>query len=89
MIALPEGPKLLSEFAEKCKIPTTTTVQGLGGFDELRDLSLHMIGMHGAPYANLAIQEADLIIALVSKAARLLALPSKADYGRALASMIV
>ena len=64
MIALPEGPKLLAEFAEKCKIPTTTTLQGLGGFDELNDLSLHMLGMHGSPYANLAMQEADLIIAL-------------------------
>ena len=64
VIAFPEGPKLLAEFAEKCKIPTTTTVHGLGGFDELNDLSLHMLGMHGSPYANLAMQEADLIIAL-------------------------
>ena len=64
VIALPEGPKLLAEFAEKCMIPTTTTVHGLGGFDELNDLSLHMLGMHGSPYANLAMQEADLIIAL-------------------------
>ena len=64
MIAEPEGPQLLTAFAEKCKIPTTTTLQGLGGFDELNDLSLHMLGMHGSPYANLAIQEADLIIAL-------------------------
>ncbi|CAF9938523.1 MAG: Acetolactate synthase, mitochondrial, partial [Heterodermia speciosa] len=64
VIALPEGPKLLAKFAEKCKIPTTTTVHGLGGFDELNDLSLHMLGMHGSPYANLAIQEADLILAL-------------------------
>lgn len=64
VIALPEGPKLLAELAEKCKIPTTTTVHGLGGFDELHDLSLRMLGMHGSPYANLAMQEADLIIAL-------------------------
>lgn len=64
VIALPEGPKLLAELAEKCKIPVTTTVHGLGGFDELNELSLHMLGMHGSPYANLAMQESDLIIAL-------------------------
>lgn len=64
IIALPEGPKLLAEMAEKCQIPVTTTLQGLGGFDELNNLSLHMLGMHGSPYANLAIQEADVLIAL-------------------------
>ncbi|KAK0514315.1 hypothetical protein JMJ35_002932 [Cladonia borealis] len=64
VIALPEGPKLLMELAEKCQIPVTTTLQGLGGFDELNDLSLYMLGMHGSPFANLAIQEADVIIAL-------------------------
>lgn len=64
MIAFPEGPKLLKEFADKACIPVTTTVQGLGGFDELDEKSLHMLGMHGSPYANLAMQDADLIIAL-------------------------
>ncbi|KAI5787200.1 thiamine diphosphate-binding protein [Geopyxis carbonaria] len=64
MIERPEGPKLLKELAEKAQIPVTTTLQGLGGFDELDEKSLHMLGMHGAPYANLAIQEADLILAL-------------------------
>lgn len=64
MIALPEGPKLLKELADKASIPVTTTLQGLGAFDELDDKSLHMLGMHGSPYANMAIQEADLVIAL-------------------------
>ena len=64
VIALPEGPKLLKQLADKACIPVTTTVQGLGGFDELDDKSLHMLGMHGSPYANMAIQDADLIIAL-------------------------
>ena len=41
-----------------------TTLQGLGAFDELDELSLHMLGMHGSAYANLAMQEADVIIAL-------------------------
>ncbi|KAI4153062.1 MAG: hypothetical protein L6R39_001683 [Caloplaca ligustica] len=64
LIALPEGPKLLRELADKACIPVTTTLQGLGGFDELDPKSLHMLGMHGSPYANMAIQDADLIIAL-------------------------
>lgn len=62
--ARPEGPELLKEFADKANIPVTTTLQGLGGFDELDPKSLHMLGMHGSAYANMAMQEADLIIAL-------------------------
>ena len=64
VLALPKGPKLLKELADKACIPVTTTVQGLGGFDELDEKSLHMLGMHGSAYANMAIQDADLIIAL-------------------------
>ncbi|CAD6570058.1 MAG: Acetolactate synthase, mitochondrial [Alectoria sarmentosa] len=64
VIALPEGPKLLKDLADKACIPVTTTLQGLGGFDELDEKSLHMLGMHGSPYANMAIQDADLVIAL-------------------------
>ncbi|WEW55077.1 Acetolactate synthase, mitochondrial [Emydomyces testavorans] len=64
VLARPEGPALLKEFADKACIPVTTTLQGLGGFDELDSKSLHMLGMHGSAYANMAMQEADLIIAL-------------------------
>jgi acetolactate synthase I/II/III large subunit len=64
MQATPEGPKLLKELADKACIPVTTTLQGLGSFDELDPKSLHMLGMHGSAYANMAMQEADLIIAL-------------------------
>lgn len=64
MLEKPEGPALLKAFSEKCKIPVTTTLQGLGAFDELDEKSLHMLGMHGSAYANLAMQEADLILAL-------------------------
>ncbi|RDW86395.1 acetolactate synthase catalytic subunit [Aspergillus mulundensis] len=60
----PDGPKLLKELADKANIPVTTTLQGLGGFDELDPKALHMLGMHGSAYANLAMQEADLIIAI-------------------------
>jgi acetolactate synthase-1/2/3 large subunit len=42
----------------------TTTLLGLGAFDETDPKSLHMVGMTGSAYANLAMQQADLIIAL-------------------------
>ncbi|KIW10607.1 acetolactate synthase, large subunit, biosynthetic type [Exophiala spinifera] len=64
ILGSPEGPALLKELSNKAAIPVTTTLQGLGGYDELDPKSLHMLGMHGAAYANMAMQEADLIIAL-------------------------
>jgi acetolactate synthase-1/2/3 large subunit len=64
MVSVPEAPKLLRELADKANIPVTTTLQGLGAYDELEEKSLHMLGMHGSAYANMAMQEADLIIAL-------------------------
>jgi acetolactate synthase-1/2/3 large subunit len=60
----PDGPRLLKELSDKAQIPVTTTLQGLGGYDELDFKSLHMLGMHGSAYANMAMQEADLVIAL-------------------------
>jgi acetolactate synthase-1/2/3 large subunit len=59
-----EGPLLLKELAEKCQIPVTTTLQALGAFDQEDTKSLDMLGMHGSAFANLAIQNADCIIAL-------------------------
>jgi acetolactate synthase I/II/III large subunit len=64
IISSPNGPALLKELADKSSIPVTTTLHGLGAFDELDEKSLHMLGMHGSAYANMAVQEADLIIAL-------------------------
>lgn len=55
---------LLRQFAIKANIPVTTTLHGLGIFDETHPLSLKMVGMHGTAYANYAIQESDCIIAL-------------------------
>ncbi|PPQ76052.1 hypothetical protein CVT24_006857 [Panaeolus cyanescens] len=64
ILSSPMGPKLLAQLAEKGNIPVTTTLQGLGAFDETNEKSLHMLGMHGSAYANIAIQQADVIIAL-------------------------
>lgn len=64
VLSTPEGPKLLKELSDKANIPVTTTLQGLGGYDELDPKALHMLGMHGSAFANMAMQEADLVIAL-------------------------
>ncbi|WWC89394.1 acetolactate synthase, mitochondrial [Kwoniella dendrophila CBS 6074] len=64
VLASPEGPKLLKQLSDHGRIPVITTLQGLGAFDERDEKSLHMIGMHGAAYANFAIQEADVVIGL-------------------------
>ncbi len=52
------------ELAEMFKIPVTTTLMGKGAFDENHSLSLGMLGMHGTAYANFAVSECDLLIAV-------------------------
>lgn len=54
----------LRELAEKRKIPVTTTLMGMGCFPSENYLSLGMLGMHGTRYANYAIGECDLLIAV-------------------------
>ena len=54
----------LRKFVKKTGIPITNTVMGLGSFPMDDPLSLHMLGMHGAVYANIAINQADLVLAL-------------------------
>lgn len=56
--------KDLALLAHKAQIPVATTLMGLGAFDEHDPLSLRLSGMHGAYAANMAIDQADLIIAL-------------------------
>jgi acetolactate synthase-1/2/3 large subunit len=52
------------KMAEKGNIPCTTTLLGLGAFDERNPLSLYMLGMHGSAFANYAVQECDCLIAI-------------------------
>ncbi len=54
----------LKAFVQKTNIPVTTTLMGLGSFPEEHHLALGMLGMHGTYYANTAMSEADLVIAL-------------------------
>ena len=55
---------LLTEMARRTRIPVTTTLHGIGAFPENDPLSLGMLGMHGTWYANQAVQNADLIVAV-------------------------
>jgi acetolactate synthase-1/2/3 large subunit len=54
----------LRAFAERTGIPVALTLMGLGGFPSEHFLCLQMLGMHGTVYANYAINEADLLLAL-------------------------
>jgi len=54
----------LKELAERLNAPVTWTLMGIGGFPTTHKLSLGMLGMHGTAYANYAIMESDLIIAV-------------------------
>jgi acetolactate synthase-1/2/3 large subunit len=63
-VILSGGSKELRELAEYVNVPVTMTLMGLGGFPGTHKLSLGMPGMHGTYYANKAIQESDLLIAI-------------------------
>ncbi len=54
----------LKELAEKAQVPVVTTLLGISCFPESHVLSLGMLGMHGMAYANKAVDEADLLIAI-------------------------
>jgi acetolactate synthase-1/2/3 large subunit len=54
----------LKAFAERTGIPVALTLMGLGSFPSQHFLCLQMLGMHGTIYANYAINEADLLLAL-------------------------
>ena len=54
----------LLKFAEALQIPVTSTLMGLGGFPGDHPLWLGMLGMHGAYYSNMTMDNADVIIAI-------------------------
>ncbi len=54
----------LIKLAETCSIPVTYTVMGKGAFPDNHFLNYGMLGMHGTAYANYAIHECDLLIAV-------------------------
>jgi len=54
----------LKQLAETAQIAVVTTLLGISSFPESHILSLHMLGMHGMAYANMAVDAADVIIAI-------------------------
>jgi acetolactate synthase-1/2/3 large subunit len=54
----------INQLAELFQIPVTTTLMGIGAFDEHHPLSVGMLGMHGTAYANFAVTDCDLLIAV-------------------------
>ena len=54
----------VKNLAEKLKAPVTTTLLGKGAFSEMHPLSVGMLGMHGTAYANKAVINCDLIMAI-------------------------
>jgi acetolactate synthase-1/2/3 large subunit len=54
----------LHALADLIQAPVTTTLMGLGAFDERLPLSLGMLGMHGTVPANYAVHECDVLIGI-------------------------
>jgi len=54
----------LREFAKEWGIPVVTTLMGIGAVDTTNPLSMRMLGMHGAAFANYAVDDCDFLIAL-------------------------
>ncbi|HWP67439.1 MAG TPA: biosynthetic-type acetolactate synthase large subunit [Candidatus Limnocylindria bacterium] len=54
----------LRAFAKRFGIPVVTTLMGIGAIDTTSELSMHMLGMHGAAYANYAVEDCDFLFAV-------------------------
>jgi acetolactate synthase-1/2/3 large subunit len=54
----------LREFAREFQIPVVTTLMGIGAVDTTSELSMRMLGMHGAAFANYAVEDCDCLLAL-------------------------
>jgi len=63
-VHLSDGARPLRRFAETLRTPVAFTLLGLGGLPADHPLNLGMMGMHGDAWVNLAIQQADLLIAI-------------------------
>ena len=59
-----EAAPQLREFAKEWGIPVVTTLMGIGAVDTTDPLSMRMLGMHGAAFANYAVDDCDLLLAI-------------------------
>jgi acetolactate synthase I/II/III large subunit len=51
------------EFSQEFQIPVVTTLMGIGAVDTTQPLSMRMLGMHGAAFANYAVDDCDCLLA--------------------------
>ena len=56
--------KIIQQFSKTFQIPVTTTLMGKSCYNEMDHLGLGMLGMHGTAYANFAVSECDLLLAI-------------------------
>ncbi len=63
-VIIAEASAELAALAEKGNLPVTTTLMGLGAYDETKPLAMQMLGMHGSATANYAVQESDCLISV-------------------------
>ncbi len=63
-IVLSDASEELYKFATTLQIPVTSTLMGLGGFPGDHPLWMGMLGMHGTYCANMAVSQADVLIAV-------------------------
>jgi acetolactate synthase I/II/III large subunit len=54
----------LREFLREFPVPVVTTLMGIGAVDTTHPLSMRMLGMHGAAFANYAVEDCDFLFAL-------------------------
>jgi len=54
----------LREFSRRFGIPVVTTLMGISAMDTTSELSMRMLGMHGAAFANYAVEDCDFLIAV-------------------------
>jgi acetolactate synthase-1/2/3 large subunit len=59
-----DGAQALRELALELGVPVVTTLMGLGAYDTTQPLSMRMLGMHGAAFANYAVDDCDFLLAL-------------------------
>lgn len=62
-----EASAALTELSTAFGIPVVTTLMGIGAFDTTHPLSMSMLGMHGAAFANYAVEDCDMLIAVGSR----------------------
>ncbi|WP_413496104.1 acetolactate synthase large subunit [Morganella psychrotolerans] len=63
-IVASQSQQMVQSFAERAGLPVTMTLMGLGTIPQKHPLYLGMLGMHGARYTNMILQESDLLIVI-------------------------